>query len=255
MRFVSVAAVRAIIAIAMLASIAAAAAQEAPKPRTYKPVAIELPLPVKDPSFVAFRKQVGDIAKRKDRAALAKVVASNFFWSIDDGTDVTDKARSGADNLARALYLDNAETEGWDILAAFAAEATADPLTQRKGVICGPGEPKYDGAAVTELGKSTGTTSAAWYFPVNDGIPVRDGLAPSSPVIGKLGMHLIWIYPDDSPEGAASAEMVRIILPSGKFGYVPSDALLPLPGDLLCYAKDGNAWKIAGYVGGLPPAK
>jgi hypothetical protein len=242
--------------VGIAASVATTTAEDAtPKPRSYKPVAIELPQPLKDPSFVAFRKQIADIAKRKDRAALAKVVASNFFWTIDDGTDVTDKARSGVDNLSRALYLDNPETEGWDILAAFAAEASADPSTQRKGVICGPGEPKYDGAAAVELGKTTGTTSAAWYVPVSDGIPVRGGLAPSSAVVGKLGMHLVWIYPDDSPEGAANAETVRIILPSGKFGYVAADALLPLPGDLLCYVKDGNAWKIAGYFGGLPPAK
>lgn len=231
----------------------AGAEDAAPKPRAYKPIAIELPQPIKDPSFIAFRKQIADIAKRKDRAALAKVVASNFFWTTDDGKDLADKARSGADNLARALYLDNPETEGWDILAAFATEGTADPSTQRKGVICGPGEPKYDGAAVTELGQSTGTTSASWYYPVNEGIPVRGNVEPSSPTIGKLGMHLVWIYPDESPAGAVNAETVRIVLPSGEFGFVAADALLPLPGDLLCYVKNGNAWTITGYFGGLPP--
>ena len=40
-----------------------------------------------------------------------------------------------------------------------------------------------------------------------------------------------------------------------EFGFVASDALLPLPGDLLCYAKDGNTWRIAGFFGGLPPGK
>jgi hypothetical protein len=245
----------AIAAAAMAVSVATAGAEDAvPKPRAYKPIAIALPQPIKDPGFVAFRKQITDIAKRKDRAALAKLVASNFFWTTDDGKDIADKARSGVDNLARALYLDNPETEGWDILAAFAAEGTADPSTQRKGVICGPGEPKYDTTAAAELGKVTGTTSASWYYPVNDGIPVRGGLPPSSPTIGKLGMHLIWIYPDDSPAGAVNAETVRIVLPSGKFGYVSADALLPLPGDLLCYAKDGDAWTIAGYFGGLAPS-
>ena len=55
-----------------------AAEEAAPKPQPYKPVAIELPQPVKDPSFAVFRKQLADIAKRKDRAALAKHVAANF---------------------------------------------------------------------------------------------------------------------------------------------------------------------------------
>ena len=68
----------------------------------------------------------------------------NFFWLTDDGKDIAQKGRSGIDNLARALYLDNPDTEGWDMLAAFAADATADPSPERKGVICAPGEPKYD---------------------------------------------------------------------------------------------------------------
>lgn len=244
----------AMVAIAMIAAFTSPNAEEAaPKPRPYKPIAVELPQPVKDPSFIAFRKQIADIAQRKDRAALAKLVAGDFFWTTDDGKDITDKARSASDNLARSLYLDNPDTEGWDILAAFATEATADPSPQRKGVICGPGEPKFDNAAAAELGNQTGTTSASWYYPVSDGIAVRGGLAPSSAIVGKLSMHLVWIYPDDSPAGAVNAETVRIVLPSGQFGFVAADALMSLPGDLLCYVKDGNAWKIAGYFGGLPP--
>ena len=45
----------------------------------------------------------------------------------DDGKDIALQGRSGIDNLARALYLDNPDTEGWDMLATFAADATADP--------------------------------------------------------------------------------------------------------------------------------
>lgn len=237
-------------------SFARVGAEEAtPKPKPYKPVAIELPQPVKDPSFAAFRKQIADIAKRKDRAALAKHVAADFSWMTDDGKDVSLKGRPGIENLSRALYLDNPETEGWEILAAFAAEPTADPSPERKGMICAPGEPKFDGAAVTELGNATGTTSAFWYYPNKAGVDVRDGAAPGSKVIGKLGMHLVWVHPDESPAAAVYTDSVRIVLPSGQFGYVAADALVPLPGDLLCYVKDGNAWRIAGFVGGLPPAK
>lgn len=231
-----------------------AAEEAAPKPQPYKPVAIELPQPVKDPSFAAFRKQIADVAKRKDRAALAKHVAGNFFWMIDD-KDIAQKGRSGIDNLARALYLDNPDTEGWDILAAFAADATADPMQDRKGVICAPGEPKHDSAAAAELGNATGTTSSFWYYPAKAAVEVRDGAAPGSKITGKLGMHLVWVHPDESPAAAVHTETVRIVLPSGQFGYVAVDALLPLPGDLLCYVKDGNSWRIAGFFGGLPPSK
>ncbi|MPZ41027.1 MAG: hypothetical protein GEU95_23880 [Rhizobiales bacterium] len=227
----------------------------APKPKPYKPIAITIPQPVKDPSFAAFRQQIAEIAKRKDRASLAKHVANNFFWMTDDGKDIAEKKRSGIDNLARALYLDNPETEGWDFLAAFAADATADPLSQRKGVMCAPGEPKYDTAAATELGNQTGTTSSFWYYPASDGVEVRSGAANDSKVTSKLGMHLVWVNPDESPAAAVHTETVRIVLPSGEFGFVAADSLMPLPGDLLCYEKDGNAWRIAGFFGGLPPEK
>jgi hypothetical protein len=231
------------------------AEEAAPKPQAYKLIAVELPQPVNDPSFAAFRQQLADVAKRKDRAALAKHVAGNFFWLTDDGKDIAQKGRSGIDNLARALYLDNPDSEGWDMLAAFAADATGDPAPERKGVICGPGEPKLDSAAAQALGDATGTSSAFWYYPAKDGVEVRSGAAPNSAISGKLGMHLVWVHPDLSPSAAVHTETVRIVLPSGQFGFVASDALLPFPGDLLCYAKDGNTWRIAGFFGGMPPAK
>ncbi len=250
--------ITAVIAIALVsaASFGRTGAEEAaPKPQPYKPVAIELPQPVKDPSFAVFRKQLADIAKRKDRAALAKHVAANFYWMTDDGKDIALKGRPGIDNFARALYLDNPDTEGWEILAAFAAEATADPSPERKGVICAPGEPKHDQAAAAALGEATGTASSFWYYPTANGLEVRDAAPKNSKVTGKLGMHLVWVYPDESPAAAVHTDTVRIVLPSGAFGYVAADALLPLPGDLLCYVKDGNTWRIAGFFGGLPPAK
>ena len=194
-----------VVAIALVGALSfgrLAAEEAAPKPKPYKPVAIELPQPVKDPSFAAFRQQLADIAKRKDRAALAKHVAANFFWQTDDGKDIALQGRPGIDNLVRALYLDNPETEGWDILAAFAADATGDPSPERKGVICAPGEPKLDGAAAAALGDATGTTSAFWYYPNKAGLEVRDAARPERKVTGKLGMHLVWVYPDESPAAA-----------------------------------------------------
>ena len=62
------------------------------KPGPYSVVAIKLPAPVSDASFEAFRKQLADIAKKKDRAALARLVAANFFW-IPEDTDVADKTK------------------------------------------------------------------------------------------------------------------------------------------------------------------
>ena len=51
----------------------------APAPGPYNPVAITLPPPLNDPSFDAFRKQLADIAQKKDRAALARLIADKFL--------------------------------------------------------------------------------------------------------------------------------------------------------------------------------
>ena len=51
-----------------------------------KTLEIKLPAPVKDPSFDAFRKQLGEAAAKKDRAALSRlVVAQGFFWDGEKG--------------------------------------------------------------------------------------------------------------------------------------------------------------------------
>ena len=42
-----------------------------PPIKPYQSVAVTPPAPFNDPSFVAFRKQLADVAANKDRAALA----------------------------------------------------------------------------------------------------------------------------------------------------------------------------------------
>jgi len=241
-------------ALAAAGAMAPGAAEQAPQPRAYQPVPVALPQPVQDDSFHAFRKLLVDIAGRKDRVALAKLIARDFFW-IADGKDIAVRSRPGIDTLSRAIDLRSPDGEGWDMLAAFASDPTADPDPRRKGVICAPGDPKYDAAAADAIGKLTGTPPSAWYFPLKDGIDVRSGMTGDSPVIGTLGMHLVWVHPDDSPLAAVRTEVVRIVMPSGKLGFVSTESLAALPADLLCYVKAGNAWSIAGVVGGDAPGK
>ena len=52
-----------------------------PPIKPYTPVAAKPPVAYDDAAFVAFRKQLADVAAKKDRSALAKlVVAQGFFW-------------------------------------------------------------------------------------------------------------------------------------------------------------------------------
>jgi len=230
--------------------------QQLAPPKAYKPVPVKLPQPMNDAAFVSFRQQLGAIAEKLDRAALAGLVAQNFFW-IPEGSDIAEKGKPPIDNLAKAIGLDGQDPPGWDLLAGFANEATADPINdpERPGVICAPGEPTIEDKAFEELVVATQTDPAEWGYPTRDGLEARAQPQPTSPVVEKLGLYLLRAYPDDSPAGAVNGDVIRIVTPSGKLGFIPIDLLLPLASDQVCYVKEGAAWKIAGVIGGIPPSK
>jgi hypothetical protein len=238
-----------------LAQAPKAPAQQAPAqpvpPGPYKPVAITLPAPLDDASFDAFRKQLAALVQKKDRAALAPLVAASFFWVPED-TDLADKKKAAIDNLAKALSLDGADALGWDALAAYAAEVTTMPDPQRAGVVCSPAEPAFDEKAADELANTTQTDASDWAFPLRDGIEVRSAPQQGAPVIDKLGLYLVRVLADDSPANAVMATSAKVMTSSGKTGYVPIDAILPIGGEQLCYVKEAGGWKIAGFLGGEP---
>src|SRR5262245_51290132 len=67
-----------------------------------KPVGVSPPAQFSDAGVDALRKQIAEAAKKRDRAALAKlVVGKGFFWERGMGdTDSADKKKAGVDNLA-----------------------------------------------------------------------------------------------------------------------------------------------------------
>jgi len=219
--------------------------------KPYKPLAVTLPAPVNDPSFEAFRKQLGDIAARKDRAALAKlVVTQGFFVEGADGSKL-DKKKSALDNLAAALGgFTGQDPAGWEALSAAAIDPTLEPLADRKGVSCGPAGPTIDEQAFEALTKETGTEPGDWAFPVAPNLEVRSAAQPTAPVVDKLGMNLLRVLPDAPPQGNApqnAPTFARVVTPAGKTGFVAIDGIAPIGFDQLCYVKDASGWKITGY--------
>src|SRR5215467_11270352 len=71
-------------------------------PKAYKPVPVKLPQPVGDATFGTFRQQLAGIAEKKDRAALAGILAQKFFW-IPEGKDIAEKNKQPIDNLSKAI--------------------------------------------------------------------------------------------------------------------------------------------------------
>ena len=219
--------------------------QVAPKP--YKPIAVREPAAVSDPSFEAFRKQLGATAEKKDRKALAAMVAQNFFWIGEKG-DKADKKKPGIDNLAKAIGLDGKEAYGWEALGAYSADPTGSRFPDRKDTICAPADPVFNPLELEALAKSTGTEESDWAYPMQAGLEMHAGPQPNSPVVEKLGMHFIRVVQDTAPGN--DDPMVKVVAPSGKTGFVPGDAISPLGNDQICYSKDGAGWKISGFIGG-----
>lgn len=229
--------------------------QPAP-PKPYKPVTVKPPKASAESGFDAFRKQLADVAGRKDKEALKALIAAKVFHLDAEGKDKADKDKSGVDYLSELLDLDGGEAFGWDSLAATAREPTADPLAQHQGVICGPGAPSYDDKAFEALLQSTGTDEFEWAYAAAP-LDARASDKPNAPVLEKVGMILLRILPaqgQGSTEGgadsqSAQSDAIPVVVPSGKVGYVSGTSLRPLRTDQLCYAKEGGGWKIVGYVG------
>ena len=218
--------------------------------RPYKPVTITPAGPFTDPAFVAFRKQLADAVAHKDRAALAKLIVSHDFFWIQD-SNKADPNKPGIDNLAAAIGLDSPHGAGWDILAHDAQEPTLAELPQDKGLFCAPAPPTFDPNAFQALFEQTDTQPDDWGYPTGSGTDVRAAAKPDAPVVEKLGAYFVRVLPDSAPASAGAPSFLHIALPDGKTGFIPADALVPLASDQICYAKEDNAWKIAGYVGGV----
>jgi hypothetical protein len=152
--------------------------------------------------------------------------------------------------MAKALSLDDTDEPGWDALAAYAVETTVMADQQRTGVFCAPAEPDYDDRAADELANATQTEGSDWAFPRRDGIDVRSAAKRDAPVVDKLGLYLVRVLAADSPANAVIVTFLKVLTPSGKVGYVPVDAVLPIGGEQLCYVKGAGGWAIAGFLGG-----
>jgi len=151
--------------------------------------------------------------------------------------------------VATALSLAAKDGSGWESLAEFAADETAQPYPDRPNTVCSPAGPEFNEQELDKLAEATKTDAGDWGFTSTDGVEVRATAAQNAPVIEKLGMQFVRVMPDTAPN--ASQDFMRIVAPSGKVGFVAAEAINPLGSDQLCYGKDASgAWKIVGMIGG-----
>ena len=220
--------------------------------KPYNPVTVTPAGPFNDASFAAFRSALADVAKRKDRAGLAKlIVAQGFFWV--QSKDLADPGKPGIDNLAKAIGLDNPNSGGWDIIASDAADPTLAELPQSKGLYCAPAPPAFDPHAFEALFQQTDTDPTDWGYLIRPAVEAHTAAQPNAPVVEKLGLYFVRVLPDSAPPAAGAPAFLHVALPDGKTGFIPTDSIVPLASDQICYVKDADGWKIVGYIGGIAP--
>jgi hypothetical protein len=156
------------------------------------------------------------------------------------------------DNLALAIDLERRDGIGWKALAVFAAEAAAEPLDSRPGVVCAPVRPGYDGVAFAKLLDTSYTAGVDWAYPRADSTPVLTAPQPDAAPAGTLGLHFVRVLrfesADDDPVSRRT-QWARVAMPDGRQGFVAPGSLMPLTAERLCYIKDLVAgWRIAGYI-------
>src|SRR5262249_46866215 len=161
-----------------------------------------------------------------------------FFWIGEVNGREGDKAnkrKSGIDNLAAAIDLDDKEGSGWFAIAQAAKETSLEPMQQKRGVLCSPANPIFNEKAADQLLKETATNEFDWAFPTKPAIDVHASAQPNSPIVGKVGMYLIRVMPEEAPAGnqAPESPFVRVVMPNGKVGFVAAESLSPTEFDQL----------------------
>jgi hypothetical protein len=243
-----------------LAPVPAAAVKKA----AYPEIKVEMPAPFKgDAALDAVRKAFADAVAKKSLAALEVLVAPNFQWTAGgDRAEDFDEKRDGVHNFKVAFgfrpFGKNADgpTEigpQWEVLAYFAdikslAQEPSSPL------VCGPAaavvsDEKTLEQAIQKVEEEN--EPAEWVYVLDE---VTLSASPTGGgAVGKAARMLMPVVSVHPPShGSTNADPptpthAELLLPSGKTGWVPVQALNPLFVDRLCYVKSDGGWKIAAF--------
>jgi hypothetical protein len=217
-----------------------------------------------DAAFQKMQDVFAAVSAKKDAQGLFSLVGPTFLWmSHGEPSDRFDFGRDALDNFKTVFGFVEpgpnaagaaAEEPFWDILAAFAADKTL--YVASDSLVCGPTRALIvdEDDFVTAKKKTGADDSVEWYFTVADTTANATPTDAGSPVghVGQVALPVLKVFPQ-APEGQPKPPVtqLQVLLPSGKSGWIPVSAALPLVTDRMCYAitPDGN-WKIAGFEQG-----
>jgi hypothetical protein len=241
-------------------------ATHAPSPAAVKEVAYPL-LKVQfadayqpDAAFTKMQKALTDAVAKKDTQRLLALVGPTFVWRT--GGDISDQFDFGGDALQNfkvvfgfrqfGKRVDGGVADGpfWDILSAFVSDNSYDIISDT--LVCGPTIATLDDPDAFEAAKQKigADDSIQWYVTVDDDTSVSATPAGTGAPVGHIGpaaLPVLASYPEQRDSGPPPSHL-KVLLPSGKSGWIPVTAAIPLESDRLCYALTASGdWKIAGF--------
>jgi len=252
------------LSIAVIACAVALPASATIKKVPYPEVKMEVAEAFKpDAAFETMRKKLSDAVAKKDGQALFELVAPTFVWTFQGGATADfDMGRDALHNFKVVFGFrpQGADADGpvengpfWDLLAGFANDGTYYQDTPSGNLVCGPITASAVDENVLEQARKkleVGEEVADWYFTL---APTSVAKAPNDtgPPVAKVGLvalPALSVFPASQEGKPAPATHVEVLLPSGKTGWVPVNAVRLLDSERLCYAKTANGdWKIAAF--------
>jgi len=213
-----------------------------------------------DAAFAKMQKSFADAVAKKDAQALFALVGPTFVWlSQGQLSNQFDLGRDALHNFKVMFAFREfgknadgpvADGPNWGALAAFAGDKFFYRATDT--LVCGPTGATVVDDGIFDTAKETidADDSVDWYFTVTEtAATATPGGGATVGRVSQLALPVLNVHPS-SPAGGSGLPLthLQVLLPSGKSGWIPVSAAVPLVTDRLCYSvtADGN-WKISGF--------
>jgi hypothetical protein len=182
---------------------------------------------------------------------------------VDGGlTEKFDMGRDASYNF-KVLFgfrAPGADTDGgvvdgprWDVLTAFAADGSYSQVTEGGNLVCSPISAEFDDEEYQRAREAIepDDDGVEWYFTTTEVTVTKSPDNHSQPIgqLNGIAVPLLDVFPaavENQPTPPAT--YVKILMPSGKVGWIPAEVARPLSSDRLCYAKTPSGeWKIVAF--------
>jgi len=249
-----------IAAAGLLAAVTNASADDL-KQVPYPEVKVQIPELYKpDAAFAKLQKSLSDAVAGKNAQALFALVGPTFVWLQQD--EIADQFDFGGDALQNFKVLfgfreagkqvDGGVKDGpyWDDLANFAANTKFQRASDT--LVCGPMTAIVAEDVLDQARQKIGADdSTDWYFTLGDtDVTASPGGGATVGHVGQVALPLLDEYPQ-ARQGSSEAPAVthlKVLLPSGKSGWIAVSAAMLLNPDRLCFAVTaGGDWKITAF--------